>query len=158
MKDKKESLITCRKEFLLQYSRIKIWRCHSCGLECNYSLDLIPALGAPYDVGQPRTKTKEKKKWSSLVVYQVHNPALSLLWHGFKHPYAMEITTPQKVYLDPAPLYTNFIKVKTMYIHTYIFIFMLNIFIFGCAYDIQKFPGQGLNPHHSSNNTRSLTH
>ena len=29
--------------------------------------------------------------------------------------------------------------------------------VFGCARGIQKFPGQGLNPSHSSDNTESLT-
>jgi len=33
-----------------------------------------------------------------------------------------------------------------------------HLFVFGCACGLQKFPGQGLNPCHSSDNAVSLTH
>ena len=35
---------------------------------------------------------------------------------------------------------------------------MIEANIFGCPHDMQKFLGQGSNPCHSSDNTRSLTH
>ena len=41
-----------------QHSGLRIWCCCNWGLECNYSLDLIP--GAPYAVGW-RKKRKRKK-------------------------------------------------------------------------------------------------
>ena len=40
----------------------------------------------------------------------------------------------------------------------YQFCFIFTPLFFGCAGGMQKFPGQGLNPSHSSDNTRSLTH
>ena len=45
---------------LAQHSGFKIHHCHSCGVGCNYGLDLTPCLGTPYAMGQPKGKKKGK--------------------------------------------------------------------------------------------------
>ena len=44
----------------LQHSGLRICHCHSCSLDCDCGLDLIPGLGTPYAVGQPKMKEKNK--------------------------------------------------------------------------------------------------
>lgn len=45
-------------------SGLRIWHCCSRGLDCKYSLDLIPGLGAPHAAG--RLKKKKKVCYSHL--------------------------------------------------------------------------------------------
>ena len=54
---------------------------------------------------------------------------------------------------------------SSLWLELYFFVFFYNlIFLFGCTYGMQKFPGQVLNPclsgnqSHNGDNTRSLTH
>ena len=46
-----------------QHSGFRIWCCRSCGLGCNCGSDLVPGLGTPYSVGQPKKKKKKKKEF-----------------------------------------------------------------------------------------------
>ena len=45
-----------------QHSSLRILHCHSCGVGCRCSWDLICGLGTPSSLGQPKKK-KRKKKW-----------------------------------------------------------------------------------------------
>ena len=68
---------------LAQHSGLNIQHCCSSGLGHNFGLDLIPGLRIPCATGQPKMKKKKKKNalfWSSLVVQQVKDLALSLQW------------------------------------------------------------------------------
>ena len=57
----------------LQHSGLRICHCHSCSLDCDCGLDLIPGLGTPYAVGQPKMKEKNKhtnkQKKKTSVIY-----------------------------------------------------------------------------------------
>ena len=46
---------------LAWHNELRIWPCHSCGLGCSCASDLIPGLGTPYAMGQPKMKKKKKK-------------------------------------------------------------------------------------------------
>ena len=46
---------------LARNSRLRIWRCRSCGSGCNWGLDLIPGPGSPYATGAKRKKEKKTK-------------------------------------------------------------------------------------------------
>ena len=46
---------------LAQHGGLKDPTCPSCGVGCSCGLDLIPGLGTPYAVGQP--KKIERKKY-----------------------------------------------------------------------------------------------
>ena len=45
------------------HSGLKIWHCHSCGIHCNCSSDLIPGLGTLYATGQPKKGGKKKNNY-----------------------------------------------------------------------------------------------
>ena len=42
------------------HSGLRIWGCHSCGIGCNCSSDLIPSLGTPYAMDSQKRKKKFK--------------------------------------------------------------------------------------------------
>ena len=54
----------------VQHSRLRVWYYHSCRVDHNYSLDLIPGLGTPHAAGRP--KKKKKKKVQSLLTHGTH--------------------------------------------------------------------------------------
>ena len=56
-----------------QHSGLRIWCCHSCGVGCNCSLDLIPDLETPY------AKRWPKKKKIYILLYSTGNYIQSLL-------------------------------------------------------------------------------
>ena len=43
---------------LARHSRLRIWCCRSCGLNPNYSSDMIPGPGTPCITGRPKKKKK----------------------------------------------------------------------------------------------------
>ena len=45
---------------LAWHSGLRIWRCHSCGLGCDCSSDLIPGLGTPHATSWPKLKQTNK--------------------------------------------------------------------------------------------------
>ena len=53
---------------LAQHSGLRIQHCHSCGLGCDCSLDLIPGLGPPYAMGRPKMKNKTNKQNKNLML------------------------------------------------------------------------------------------
>ena len=51
-------------EFPLWYNRLRIWHCHSCGIDCSFTLDFIPGPGTSICCmcGQKRKKKQRKKE------------------------------------------------------------------------------------------------
>ena len=53
---------------LAQHSGLRIWHCCSCSLGCSCGSDLIPGLGIPYAVWQPKKKKGKKKSFRYLSI------------------------------------------------------------------------------------------
>ena len=43
-----------------RHTGLRIWHCHSCSIGCNCG-SVIPGLGTPYAMGEPKKKKKKKK-------------------------------------------------------------------------------------------------